>query len=242
MTEPRGRRRRGARRRPPQRSVTVGDVIRGTVRLFGELLITAGVVMLFFAAYQIYGKQLETNREQEQLVQAFEEGSGDGGEADTTEAEALPGEAHSRMYVPSLDQDWVVVEGVSQADIEYGPGHYPGSADPGEEGNYAVAGHRVPAVFWDLDQLASGDEIVLEDEDSFYTYEVTQNHVVMPDQTDVVEANPDDPGAEPDRALVTLTTCHPKFSNAERLIVHAELAEEHDKSDGVPASIESMVD
>ena len=221
--------------------MSFGDFVRGMVRLSGELLITAGVLMLFFAAYQIYGKQLETNREQEQLVQAFEgDGTAEGdGEA---EAEALPGDAHSRMYIPSLDQDWVVVEGVSQADIEYGPGHYPGTADAGETGNYALAGHRVPAVFWDLDLLNDGDEIVLEDEDSFYTYEVSLNHVVMPDETDVVEANPDDPDAEPDRALVTLTTCHPKFSNAERLIVQAELSEEHDKADGVPASIESMID
>lgn len=213
--------------------------------------------MLFFAAYQIYGKQFETNREQEQLVQAMQEQWGgaqaeadtvgadeedaDGSEGSGDEAEALPGGAHSRMYIPDLGQDWVVVSGVTQADIEFGPGHYPGSAEPGELGNYSVAGHRVPAVFWDLDQLVGGDEIVLEDADGFYTYEVTENHIVTPDRVEVVDPNPYEPGSEPERALLTLTTCHPKFNNTHRLIVHAELVEEHDKDEGAPASIASMV-
>jgi sortase A len=201
-------------------------------------MFTAGLIMLFFAGYQIYGKQFETNAEQDRLLEAM--GTWDE-EDDEVEAEPLPGEAHSRMFFPTLDMDWVVVSGVTQADIEYGPGHYPGTAEPGEVGNYSVAGHRVPAVFWDLDLLNVGDEVVLEDRDSYYTYRVTESHVVTPDQIEVVDPNPYDPGAEPEDALLTITTCEPKLNNTHRLIVHAELEESHPKEDGVPESIRDMV-
>lgn len=224
--------RRGTRREPR----TGGDYARGAVRVFGELLFTAGIIMLLFAGYQVYGKQFETNAEQDRLIQAMNDGF-----EDEVEAEPLPGEAHSRMYLPTLDMDWVVVNGVTQADIEYGPGHYPGTAEPGEIGNYAIAGHRVPAVFWDADLLNDGDEIVLEGADAFYSYEVVESLTVTPDQVEVVDPNPFDPEAEPDRALLTITTCAPKLSNSHRLIVHAELVSEHDREDGVPASIQDMV-
>lgn len=239
----RGRRRktgggRGSRgRRAPAPSF--GDYVRGTVRLFGEVLFTAGLVMLFFAAYQIYGKQFATNAEQDRLVQAMEE---QWEEAETVDAEPLPGSAHSRLYVPELDQDWVVVNGVTQADIEFGPGHYPGSADAGEIGNYAVAGHRVPAVFWDLDLLSVGDEIFVEDQDAFYTYEVIESHVVTPDQVEVVDPSPFAPGEEPTEALLTLTTCNPKFNNTHRLVIHAELVGEQGKDEGVPEPLVPMLE
>lgn len=193
--------------------------------------------MLLFAAFQIYGKQLETNAEQDRLVEDI----ASDWEAEPVSSEPLPGSAHSRMYLPTLGQDWVVVSGVTQADIANGPGHYPGTAEPGEIGNYSLAGHRVPAVFWDLDLLNNGDEIVLEDREGFYTYEVIETPTVTPDQVEVVDPNPFDPGAEPDRALLTLTTCAPKLNNTHRLIIHAELVSEQDKADGVPESIAGMV-
>lgn len=209
------------------------------MRLVGELVFTAGLVMLFFALWSVYGKQFETNQEQDRLVQAMEDQFAN--EAETVAAEPLPGEAHSRLYLPTLGENWVVVEGVTQADIALGPGHYPGSAEPGEIGNYAIAGHRVPSVFWDLDLLNVGDEMVLEGRDGFYTYEVVESQIVTPDQVEVVAPNPFEQGEDPESALLTLTTCHPKLNNSHRLIVHAELVDEQSRDDGVPASIESMV-
>nr|WP_017538310.1 MULTISPECIES: class E sortase [Nocardiopsis] len=226
--------------------MSAGDVARGILRGFGELLFTAGVVMLFFAVYQIYGKQMETDREQQgldnDLQQAWEEPKG-------PDSEPLPGSADSRLYIPGLDLEWVVVNGVQPEDIRYSPGRYTDddvaggdAASAGELGNYAVAGHRTSGIFWDLDQLSDGDPLVLEDAENFYTYEVIEEEVVTPDQVDVVDPDPFDPenNDDPQRALLTLTTCAPKLNNTHRLIVHAELTDTRPKDEGMPESIEHM--
>ncbi|MDA2810413.1 class E sortase [Nocardiopsis sp. RSe5-2] len=249
-TTERGTHRRGERgqrgRRRRRRPVTAGDVARGILRGFGELLFTAGIVMLFFAAYQVYGKALETRQEQESLgddlQQAWEEPKG-------PDSEPLPGSADSRMYIPALDLQWVVVSGVQPDDIRYSPGHYTDddvaggdAADAGEKGNYAVAGHRVSGIFWDIDQLSDGDPIVLEDAENFYTYEVVDERTVTPDQVEVVDPDPFDPenNDDPQRALLTLTTCAPKLNNTHRLIVTAELTDTRPKDQGMPESIADM--
>ncbi|MBB6170346.1 sortase A [Nocardiopsis mwathae] len=235
-----GRRKsRGRRRAPARRRTTPGDIARGTIRVIGELLFTAGVVMLFFAAYEVYGKQFETDAQQRDLAQGLEE---QWGEPRGPDSEPLPGSANARMYIPDLDLQWVVVNGVSQEDIKYSPGHYTGNAEAGEKGNYAVAGHRTPGIFWDLDLLKDGDTIVLEDRENFYTYEVVEDKVVTPDEVWVVDADPFDESNndDPQRALLTLTTCAPKLSNSHRLIVWAELSDTRPKDQGMPESIADM--
>jgi sortase A len=246
-----GRRRgggRGRRGRSGPHRRTGGDVARGVVRGFGELLFTAGVLMLFFAVYEIYGKQMETDREQDQLAQGLEE-QWEAQAAQGPDSEPLPGAANSRMYIPDLDLDWVVVNGVTQEDIRYSPGHYGDddvsggdAADPGGLGNYAVAGHRTPGIFWDLDLLENGDVIVLEDRENFYTYEVVDEVTVTPDQVEVVDPDPFDPenNDDPQRRLLTLTTCAPKLNNTHRLIIHAELTETRPKEEGMPDVIADM--
>ncbi|WP_084723352.1 class E sortase [Streptomonospora alba] len=239
---------RGRRRKPPERRRGGGDIARGIVRTVGELLFTAGVLMLFFAAYEVYGKQLETDQEQQQLAQGLEE-SWSEQEEQGPDAGAMPGAANSRLYVPELDLKWVVVNGVSQEDIRYSPGHYGDEAvsggdatAPGEQGNYAVAGHRNPGIFWDLDVLENGDELVLEDAENFYTYEVIEERTVTPDQVEVVDPDPFDSenNDDPQRSLLTLTTCAPKLDNTHRLVVHAELTDTRPKEDGMPDSIADM--
>ncbi|GAA1783572.1 class E sortase [Streptomonospora arabica] len=239
---------RGRRRKPPARRRTGGDLARGAVRTLGELLFTAGVLMLFFAAYEVYGKQMQTDQEQQQLAQGLEE-SWAQQEEKGPDAGAMPGAANSRLYIPDLDLKWVVVNGVSPEDIRYSPGHYTdddvtgGDATAaGEKGNYAVAGHRTPGIFWDLDQLEGGDEIVVEDADSFYTYEVIEETTVTPDQVEVVDPDPFDAenNDDPQRSLLTLTTCAPKLNNTHRLVIHAELTDTRPKEDGMPDNIADM--
>jgi sortase A len=117
----------------------------------------------------------------------------------------------------------VVVDGVQPDDIRYAPGHYPETAKPGQVGNFSVAGHRVRKIFWRLDELTDGDVIGVETRDSWYIYHVYQQEVVKPNQVEVVAPVPGRPKAKPTKALLTLTTCNPKFNNYERLIIHAEL-------------------
>jgi LPXTG-site transpeptidase (sortase) family protein len=131
----------------------------------------------------------------------------------------------------------VVVEGVTQKDLRYAPGHYPGTAKPGKIGNFSVAGHRNRATFWRLDELRPGDAVVVEDKTDWYVYEVSSTEVVRPTQVEVVAPVPDRPGVAPTTAMLTLTTCNPKFNNYQRLIVHAKLSRAQPKSGPAPAEL-----
>ena len=237
---------------------TVGTVTRTTVRGLGELFITLGVVVLLLAAYEVWGKAAVVAEHQHDLDAQLDEmwgaepggdptvapsGAPDDQEGDDGEAagpQALgppPGHAIARLYVPKLGRYWVVVEGVELSDIRYAPGHYPNSAMPGEIGNFAVAGHRNPATFWDLDRVISGDVIIVETRDYWYVYRVYENHIVKPTAVEVVAPVPGEPGAEPDEERLTLTTCNPKWDNYERLIVHAELERTQSTSEGRPGEL-----
>jgi LPXTG-site transpeptidase (sortase) family protein len=219
---------------------TPATVARTVARGTGELLITLGLIVLLFAAYEVWGKAAIVNAEQndldQQLAQQFAspQASASLGKA---EPPPLAGGALARLYIPRLDKNWVVVQGVTQKDIRYAPGHYPNTAMPGEVGNFSVAGHRNRAIFWDLDQLKVGDPIVVETAQVFYVYTVTQSHVVLPTAVQVVAPVPNKPGARATAAMLTLTTCNPKFNNYQRLIVHAQLASTMQRSQGRPAEI-----
>jgi sortase A len=145
------------------------------------------------------------------------------------------------MYIPRLGKEWVVVEGVRPADIKAAPGHYPESALPGQDGNFAVAGHRMPTVWWDLDKMRNGDPIVVETAGRWIVYSVYKVHIVLPTEVGVVAPNPDNPQADSGtRELITLTTCNPKWDNYERLVVHGEVTREQPKSAGRPVELAAM--
>lgn len=123
------------------------------------------------------------------------------------------------------DKPLFVVEGVDVASLRRGPGRYPGSADPGQSGNLAIAGHRTTygAPFYNLDQLRPGDRTVVVDRQNVrWTYEVVETRIVKPTETWVVGPDPLGTG----KPTLTLTTCEPRFSAANRLIVFAELVTE----------------
>jgi sortase A len=131
------------------------------------------------------------------------------------------------LRIPRFGPDYapVVVEGVGVTDLQEGPGHYPGTALPGQLGNVVVSGHRTTYShpFGRLDELRTGDPIVVDVADRSFTYRVTQSLVVAPDDLAAILPVPNHPGARPTRRLLTLTTCTPKFSASSRLVIHAEL-------------------
>ena len=184
----------------------------------GEVLLTLGLVVLLFCAYELWFTGVHTARAQAVLAD----------ELDRSWARppgAQPAVAPvSRIRIPRLGRDWswVVVEGVGPEDLRRGPGHYPGSAQPGELGNTVVSGHRTTygAPFADLLALREGDAVVLETRTAWVTYRVTGRTVVDPGAVEVVAPVPGRPGAVPTRRLLTLTTCHPQYSARERLVVH----------------------
>jgi LPXTG-site transpeptidase (sortase) family protein len=221
---------------------TVGSRIRTGVRSLGEVMITFGVIVLLFAAYEVWGTTAVIGDHQndldQQLAQDWDEPAADPTVGPTPTASAPgPPTGIARLYIPKLDKQWVVVEGVTQKAIRYAPGHYPSSADPGQVGNFAVAGHRNRATFWRLDELNVGDAIVVETKKEWFVYKVTRSHIVKPSAIEVVAPVPGKPGVKATTAMLTLTTCNPKFDNYQRLIIHAQLSREQTRSEGRPAEL-----
>jgi len=131
------------------------------------------------------------------------------------------GDALTRIKIPALDVDTVVVEGTSPSALKAGAGHYPATPLPCEAGNVAIAGHRTTygRPFANLDRLKNGDAIILETPIGTCTYEVTRApFVIVPTDFSVV-AN------DPARHMLTLTTCHPKGSAKQRLVIQATLTQ-----------------
>jgi sortase A len=138
--------------------------------------------------------------------------------ADDHEQQVATGEAWGRIELPEPDRDFVVVEGTDEDSLRSGPGHYPDTALPGEGKTVAIAGHRTTylAPFRTIDQLAEGDELVLELPYARFTYSVQKQKIVDPSQTSVTR------DVERGERLV-LSACHPLYSAAERVIVFADL-------------------
>ncbi|MEH1164805.1 class E sortase [Micromonospora sp. CPCC 205539] len=219
--------------------------VRSGIRVTGEVLITFGLVVLLFAGYEVWGKSAIVDAHQDDLSGQLAEVWGPTGDPTVVPSAApsakpsppVHGKPIAGLYIPKLDKNWVVVEGVTQADIRYAPGHYPTSALPGQVGNFSVAGHRNRATFWRLDELDDGDPIVVESKDDWYVYRVSQTRIVKPTQVEVVAAVPGEPNEKPTKRMLTLTTCNPKFDNYQRLIIHAELDRTQPKSAGRPAEL-----
>ena len=251
-----------------------GDWLRTLSRGIGQTLITFGLVALLFVVYELYVTDLIAAREQDQLSQQIEEQWADPPPADAPTVappEGAPapapapvpesfqvglGEPLAVLHIPRLGEDYsrVIVEGTAQVQLEQGPGHYLDTAMPGQEGNFAVAGHRVGrgSPFLDLDRMRPGDAVVVETEGNWYTYRVIGDaatgdfradpsgipgrEIVRPTDTAVISPTPGGSvDAATSGAYLTLTTCHPKYSAAQRLIIHARL-------DGAPLSKASAPD
>src|SRR5439155_24353366 len=128
------------------------------------------------------------------------------------------GEAIAILEIPKLGVERAVVEGVGVPDLKKGPGHYPGTAAPGQPGNVGIAGHRTTygAPFNRIDELGPNDPIYVVTRQGQFRYEVIETKIVSPKDVSVLDATPDN--------RLTLTTCTPKYSAAQRLIVVARLA------------------
>jgi len=199
----------------------------------GRTLVSVGVLLLLFVAYQLWGTGLQEARAQNDLRSDFARSLTTTTTAPTatttppddptvTTATTAPptpqGEAVALLRIPRLGVDKAVVAGVSVADLKKGPGHYPDSPLPGQPGNAAIAGHRTTygAPFYRLDELGIGDEILVTTRQGEFRFEVDRTLVVKPNQVEVLDPTPE--------ARLTLTTCNPRFSAKERLVVSAVLA------------------
>lgn len=200
------------------------------LRLIGKTLLTAAAIVGAYILWLLWGTGIYYGRQQDDLRSGFEVQIAQAAAAPATTTEPppkLPGQAYAILEIPDIDLDEVVVEGIGTEDLKKGPGHYPKSADPWDpDGRVAIAGHRTTygAPFWDLDKLRPGDEIQLATERGVFDYVVTRTRIVAPTQTEVTL-----PSQKP---TLILTTCNPRFSAAQRLVVFADRV---DPAASVPA-------
>ena len=125
----------------------------------------------------------------------------------------------SSIQIPAIEVDATMYEGIRLTTLDLGPGHWPGTARPGELGNVVVAGHRTSKhkVFRNLDQLVPGDEIILEDDNGRHVYLVERTEVVEPTALWIIDQAPE--------TTITLFACHPPGSTAQRIVVFGRLSE-----------------
>lgn len=284
---------RGATRaatRAAARPKTGGDRVRTVVRGIGQTFITLGVIVLLFVVYEVYITDIFSAAKQKEATAALDERWVQEDAVEQTEVvtvtdpnqlvvdpasrtrsyEVLDGEGFAKISIPAFGADYhlTIISGTNPEELVTGPGHYPDSQYPGEQGNFAMAGHRVSkgSPFNNLDQLNSCDAIIIETQTDWFVYRVLPmdneiegwdpaarancagveaptgaydgivgREITLPtDYAQVLPIPHVDSYTVPADAqrLITLTTCHPQFSDAERMIIHGTLVKTYSKSPG----------
>ena len=217
----------------------------GFLRVLGKFLISAGVGVLLFVAWVLWGTGIYTSQQQDLLIGRLEESfvrpqqpddEGPGKPPKGFTRSLDPGDPVFLLDIPQIaERPFAVVEGVDIEDLRKGPGHYPQcrpgfvkplctefpEAWPGENGRVIVSGHRTTygAPFYRLNELKKGDDIKVRTEWGEFVYRVSETRVVLPTSPAIVVQ-------KQNTAELVLTTCNPRFSAAQRLIVFASLVEE----------------
>lgn len=240
--------------RPPRRRASFVGVL-------GELLLTLGVVVLLYVAWQmwvgdlIYGAERNATGSalSERWAQEYDDPAPDAPDTEPVTADpiVLPepgdGEEFAVMRVPRFGADYAVpmAGGVSRPVTldPIGIGHYPGTAMPGQPGNFAVAAHRTTwgAPFNRIAELRLNDAIVVETADGWYTYRFRTLEYVTPDQVDVLLPVPQAMDVPAGTAYITMTSCSPMYSLAERIVAYGVFDSFTPRSAGEPASLEAVV-
>ncbi|MET4783629.1 class E sortase [Glaciihabitans sp. UYNi722] len=252
MTEVRESRRNRAAGRPRRRVSLVG--------ILGEVLITAGVLVFLFLGWQLWFNDLVVGAQQNNaavgLAQKWDNSAPTHEHPSDTPQDfgdpvvaTAPTNAvqFAVMYVPRFGADYSrsISEGVGTTDVldKNGIGHYPNTGMPGQIGNFAVAAHRTThgAPFNKLASLQVGDKIYVQTQDGYYTYDFRGLEYVRPTGVGVLDPVPQSSGTAPTDRVLTMTSCNPMFSAAERIIAYASLESWQPTSAGAPVPIKSTV-
>lgn len=220
---------------------------RTLVRGVGQVLITAGLVILLFVVYELWWTGYTTKRDQHRLITTLQQQWKHG----ISIANPPFGTGIAVLRIPrfGLKYDFVIVQGVTTDDLIKGPGHYPQTAMPGQLGNFTVAGHRTTYLhpFYNINELRVGDAIVIETRTQWLTYTVENipgtaarfQEIVSPDDISVSYPVPDQPNVDavPTEKVLTFTSCNPRYSAAQRIVVHALLTGSQLRSAGLPPAL-----
>ena len=251
MSEPRGG--AGAQRRKrkaPRRRVSVVGVL-------GELLITTGVFVLLFLGWQLWFNDLVVGDKLHQ--ESLHQSSAWQGNASTAEhgtpneppvltKPGAVGEVFGLMIIPRFGDDYYrpIAEGTGTVQVlnKGEIGHYPNTSMPGDVGNFAIAAHRTSygKPFNGLSNLRVGDHIFVETKDGWYQYSFRNLEYVRPTGVGVIAPVPQNDGADPEDRIMTMTSCNPLFSAAERIIAYSVYDTFYPRSDGPPDEIAATVE
>ncbi|WP_127791754.1 class E sortase [Agromyces sp. LHK192] len=239
------------------------------VGVFGELLLTAGVLILLFLGWQLWWNDaIMAGQQSEAATESFQTFADQDRAARDPGAETPPpvdpgepvvdttayadGETFAVMYVPRFDtpetfdsvRNIAVGTGLNVLNsYSQGVGHYPGTAMPGAVGNFAIAAHRSAygGGMHEIEQLQLGDAIYIQTKDGWYTYRFRDFEYVTPDTVDVLAPVPHHPELTPTDRIITLTSCNPLYSTAERIIAYGVLESWQPGAATPPAEIAAAV-
>lgn len=229
------------------------------IGIAGEVLITAGFLVFLFLGWQLWLNDIivgdEQNHVAAELAKAWDAGNTSLNQEETQTdfgepvVTATPEEdsTFAVMYVPRFGSDWAreVAEGIGVNSVlnTRRIGHYPTTQLPGQVGNVALAAHRLTygAPFRDIDQLRLGDKLYLQTKDGYYTYNFRNLEYVSPQGVGVLEPVPQRPGETATDSILTIMSCNPKFSVAERIIAYAVFDSWRPISAGPPPGVASIV-
>ena len=204
--------------------------MRRVLRATGWTFIGMGSFVLYFLVYQLVGTNAVTNAGQSDLRNQLQrewsaQPAHRGDPKKAPPRKVARGKALAVLDIPRIQLDnKVVVEGVGRDELRKGPGHVPSTVAPGQPGTFGISGHRTTygAPFYRLDELAKGDTITVVTREAIYTYTVTRTAIVRPVDTQVLDnVRGADGGLKP---TITLTTCHPRYSARQRLVVFGDLS------------------
>ena len=245
----------------PRRAPGVGSRL---LALIGELMIIVGALLGLYVVWQLFYTDLEANSVQAQTVESLPWAYTPPITAGTTASDepvTIPdalklspdtapdvkepkvGTTFATYYVPRWGPKYVkpVSEGTDRHKIldRLGIGHYVHTAMPGELGNFAISAHRTTygKPFNKIATLKKGDYLIVQTKNDWYVYRVTSHEIVRPTAVKVIAPVPNHPGAEPDNHYITMTSCHPMYSAAERYVVHGVLEYWSPAGNGVPAEL-----
>ncbi|WEO96403.1 class E sortase [Streptomyces sp. FXJ1.172] len=228
--------------------------MRVIVRTFSELCITVGGLIVLFVVYVLFWTGVRADGAMsdqiDQLHRQWSKGSvqpaaATPGEKTVTVTEPAPyhyGKAFAIMYIPRFGFTWnkPVLEGTGRDVLAKGLAHYQGTARLGQEGNFAVAGHRrtYGDPFLDFPQLRPGDAVVLTDGTTWFTYRIDKGpYKTVPTDVEVIDPVPRKSGYPRPGRYLTLTTCDPEWGHSHRLIVWAHLDSTQPVEAGEPEAL-----
>lgn len=224
------------------------------VGVAGELLVTGGVLVLLFLVWQLWLNdavvRAAQNTEAAQLSETWQSTMPDptGPMQPVVLPQPRDAEVFGILRVPRFGEDYAakLAGGVSASRTlnPLGLGHYPDTQMPGEPGNFAVAGHRnthgKPLNL--VGELRVGDAIVVEVPDGWYTYRFRTLEYVEPSGVGVLNPVPQTDGVAASDSIITLTSCNPAFSTAERIVAYGAFDSWTPRADGAPASLTETVE